>query len=156
MNATIKTNTAETQNNPLSVTEDTGPATYTFKTTEENKDNSASIYVTPELEQFVKEQVIEGKFSHRWRSFSQFLNDALIHYLNGEEQKAETPASEVLEKASWSSDNILMANITDTLFEQIEILVNQIHTPWGTKQEFQICALYNYIEMGMPVVIHRR
>jgi hypothetical protein len=152
---TEKTADAQTQTNTDDSTEPSF-ATYTFKTTEENRDNHVSVSLSEGMKNFVKTEVVEGLCNHRWRSFSQFLNDAIIHYLNGDVNSVGSSAGEVLETAEWSSENKISATVTDTLFDQIDILVSQIHTPWSTKQDFYICALFNYIEAEFPPVIDRR
>lgn len=121
-----------------------------FKTTDENKTERASIYV----DNYVGEELRQLAFrSARWRSISQLLCDAFAFYLDTDD--ATGSVNETLSGVTWERDNLLMANITPTLFNEIDLMVQHTHTPWATKQEFYICALAAYDEAGYPVVERR-
>lgn len=120
---------------------------YSFKLTEENKERVAKVSLNEDVEHFVKETSIR---SARWRSFGQFMNDALLHYLNNNSQ--EKSAREIVEDSTWDSEHQNGFAITESLFSEIDLLVNQIHTPWTTKQEFYTCALFTFIDDDLPVV----
>jgi hypothetical protein len=139
----------ETSLNPTEETfDDHTPSeavTYRFKTTEENRSVNTLVYVNDKVRNFVRETSIR---SAKWRSMSQFVNDALLFYLDGGND--DRSVERVLELANRTSDNHLSVSITPTLFFEIEMLVNHSHTPWNYKQDFYTCALFSYIEAGMP------
>lgn len=124
--------------------------TYTFKTTEENKTEYISMSLNDDVQEFLIDRSIR---SARWRGFSQMVNDAIIYYLNSDTQ-AES-AGAIIEHAEWTSEQQKGAAITETLWEEIDLLVNHAHTAWDTKQELYICALYCYIGDNFPVVERR-
>ncbi|UBF19178.1 hypothetical protein HRTV-14_gp105 [Halorubrum phage HRTV-14] len=119
--------------------------TYKFKTTEENRTASVPVTVNDKVKNYVTETAIR---SAKWRSVSQFVNDALLFYLDatGETRDVE----EILEVANRTSENQLTASVTPTLFYEMEAMVNHPHTPWRFKQDFYTCALFSYIEAGCP------
>lgn len=123
---------------------------YHFKTTEENRTKTFTVTMNAMTREHIVDRVLE---SPQWRSFSQFLNDAIIYYLNGSNDSPEY--DEVMEKAQWNSNHVMTAAITPTLFEEIDMMVNHVHTPWETKQELYICALFAYDQANTPTVIRR-
>lgn len=123
--------------------------TRSFKTTDENKTKFGSVSLNSDVREYIEGVCFR---SARWRSFGQLMNDALIHYLNGESQSPSP--REIIKKSSWESNQKGFA-ITETLFDEIDLLVKHGHTSWNTKQEFYICALYLYIEAGFPVMERR-
>lgn len=128
----------------------TADVTYTFKTTVENKTESVSISLNEDVQEFITELSLR---SARWRSLSQFINDALIYYLNSDDETVGVET--ITEEAEWTSEDQIGAAITKTLWEEIDLLVNHGHTQWYSKQQFYICALFSYINHGFPVVDRR-
>jgi len=121
-----------------------------FKTTEENKTETVTISLNENVQEFLTDLSLR---SARWRSFGQLVNDAIIYYLNTDEQVASV--DKIIDGASWSTDNQKGAAITKTLYDQIELLVKHGHTQWNTKQEFYICALFCYVGDDFPIVERR-
>ncbi|UBF19810.1 hypothetical protein HRTV-18_gp101 [Halorubrum virus HRTV-18] len=119
--------------------------TYKFKTTKENRTKAAKVYVNDKVKSFVTETAIR---SAKWRSVSQFVNDALLFYLDATGETRDV--AEILEVANRTSDNNIQTTITPTLFYEMEAMVNHPHTPWRFKQDFYTCALFSYIEAGCP------
>lgn len=125
--------------------------TYSFKTTEENKEEGMAVNLNKKAYHSIVDTAMR---SARWRSVSQFLNDALIYYLN-DESTADQSVQDIVDISEWSSEHTLTASITETLFNEIDLLVKHSQTPWYSKQVFYICALFEYIEAGKPVVERR-
>lgn len=123
---------------------------YSFKLTEENKSGGITIALNERVRGRINEWVAR---SARWKSLGQFVNDALVYYLNQENSTEDVRS--IVEESTWSNYHQLAVVITPTLFREIDILVNHGHTVWNTKQEFYICALYSYINAKMPVVVPR-
>jgi hypothetical protein len=137
-------------------TTNTEEVTYTDKTTEENKTKTATIAVNEAVKDEVETVVHNSAFNHRWRNPSQFAIDAIIFYLDGGSGGSDVSAREMIDNASWNSDVRLVFSITPTLHREIEMMVEQQHTPWNTKQEFQLCAVYNYFDARFPFIPERR
>jgi hypothetical protein len=129
--------------------------TYTFKPTEENKTRGITVSLDAGTKTELDKYVCKSNHNHKWMSVSQFVNDALIHYIDGSGSKDKS-AEDILSDASWSCEAQSCVNITPTLFNEIDSLVYHPHTPWDTKQEFYICAIFDYVESGMPAVYNRR
>lgn len=121
-----------------------------FKTTKENKTEVISILLNEQVSEFLVDTSLR---SARWRSFGQMVNDAIIFYLNSE--SGEKSPREIIGEATWSYEQKKGAAITKTLFDEIDLMVSQFHTPWDTKQEFYICALFCYVNAGFPPVERR-
>ncbi|UBF19305.1 hypothetical protein HRTV-17_gp106 [Halorubrum phage HRTV-17] len=119
--------------------------TYKFKTTEENRTKQVTPHVNDKVAGFITETAIR---SAKWRSVSQFINDAFVFYLDVTDETRDT--NEVLELANRTSENELSAAITPSLYYDIEMMVAHSHTPWRFKQDFYTCALFSYIEAGCP------
>lgn len=126
-------------------------ARYLFKTTVANKTERMTVALTADTRQRIRNLVVN---SPRWRSDSQFFVDAMVYYLNDDEDD-EMNAFEVIENTEWNQRGATSANIIERLWEEIDLLVNHTHTPWGSKQEFYICAIRSYENAGYPVVTQR-
>jgi len=124
---------------------------YSFKTTDENKENTVSVYVSKQVRENIRDMTIR---SARWRSVSQFLTDAFVFYINVDGRNTESP-QKMIDDSGWNSENQLGAVITDTLYREIDLLVKHSHTPWHSKQTFYICAIRAYNNAGFPVVKQR-
>jgi hypothetical protein len=124
---------------------------YSFKTTEENKTAPVSLNLKPETKMVIKNLVVDHA---NWRSNSQFLVDAFVYYLN-QDGSGDKSAEEILDDAEWTSEEAMTAKITQSLFEEIDLLVKHGHTPWNTKQEFYICSIEAYKNAGFPPVTQR-
>lgn len=151
MSATTQSDSnAQFQNDPSNVDPTFNP-TYTTHVTTENKTKMITVSLNDTVKSYVKNQVAACE---EWRSDAQFVNDAVIHYIDG--GGSQNPIHEVVEGAEWTSEVMINARVTQTLFDEIETLVSNVHTEWATKQEFYICAFYNFIDAGMPKQEDRR
>lgn len=121
-----------------------------FKVTEENKTETVRVSLNDEVSEYLMDLSLR---SARWRSFGQLVNDSIIYYLNSDSQSGSVES--IINEARWDSYNQKSAAITKTLFDEIDLLVKNGHTPWESKQSFYICALYCYIDAGFPVVVPR-
>ena len=124
--------------------------TRSFKPTDENKTETLSISLNAEVKEKLEDMMLR---SGRWRSFGQLVNDAVIYYLNTDTQKISV--EKILDGARWNSENTKSAAVTETLFNEIDLMVKNGHTPWDTKQELYICALFCYLRSDFPVVERR-
>lgn len=124
--------------------------TRTFKTTDENKTESCTVYLNAEFREELTQTHLR---SARWRSFGQLMNDALVYYLDGKDSQKSPEA--ILEEAEWDSDHHLSFAMTPTVFEEVEMMVKHSHTPWYSKQQFHTCALFYFIDAGMPIMERR-
>lgn len=141
--------TEETQDD--NQTQPVADARYTFKTTVANKTEMLTVALTADTKQKIQNLVVNRP---RWRSDSQFLVDAMVYYLNDNEDD-ELSAFEVIENTEWNDRGMMTACITEQLFEEIDLLVRHTHTPWSSKQEFYVCAIRSYENAGYPVVTQR-
>lgn len=124
--------------------------TFTFKTTDENKTEGLTVALTEEVREHIDEIVATGG---RWRSNAQFYNDALNYYINKESASVEYET--IMDESSWNYDETTTFAVTETLFNEVDLLVKNGHTQWDFKQEFYICALYCYMEDDYPIVERR-
>jgi len=147
------TTTTEDVSDDVAMLDDQTPTeqvTYTFKTTDENKTEVAHPAVSKE----VKQNILDYQTRHaRWRSLGQFVNDALVFYIDG--NASQYSVEEIEEKVERDYDHILPAAVTPTVFNEIENLVDHPHTNWDFKQEFYSCAIFAYDAAGFPVVERR-
>ena len=146
----VKANAVSMSVEPFDDETPTEYVTRTFKTTEENKTKRVVISLNDKVDSFIRDVSLR---SARWRSHSQFVNDALIYYLNSDEETK--PATKIIEESTWNYHDQMCANITETLWNEIDVMVKHGHTPWNTKQEFYTCALFSYIDAGTPTVERR-
>lgn len=153
MSATIEIETVEkTQDdNQTTETQPVADARYLFKTTVANKTENITVALKRDTKQKIQNLVVN---TPRWRSDSQFLVDALVYYLNDDEED-EMNAFEVIEETEWNNRGQMGAAITERLYEEIDLLVRHTHTAWSSKQEFYICAIRSYENANYPVVTQR-
>ena len=151
MSTTTQIAKSETQNAEINKEAPTADVRYTFKTTEENKTKGAFVSLTSVHRQMLANRVVQNG---RWRSDAQYMVDAIVHYLNDDSELSDSP-SDVIESTEWNSENALSFRITETLFNEIDLMVNHSHTPWNTKQEFYICAIKSFERADNPVVVQR-
>lgn len=145
---TEATTTAATFDNQTTTTNE---IRYTFKVTEENKTQGITVSLNAEVKAEIKDLVVD---SPQWRSDAQFLIDALVYYLNDDSQTGES-VREIVDDSEWNSEIRMPATITETLFEEIDLLVKHSHTAWNSKQVFYICAIKAYSEAGFPPMEQR-
>lgn len=121
-----------------------------FKVTDENRSKQITAHVNADVQSYIENTVLK---SAQWRSFSQFVNDALTFYLDG---AGDAPSVDhIRQNARRSSDHSFSAAVTPTLYYEVEMLCKHQHTPWESKQEFYTCALFSYIDAGNPVIDRR-
>jgi len=150
MSTTTQIAESETQNAEINKEAPTADVRYTFKTTEENKTEVGTVYLTNVHRQILADRVVQNG---RWRSDSQYMVDAIVHYLNDDSELSDSP-SKVIESTEWGTVQFNFV-ITETLFNEIDLMVNHSHTPWNTKQEFYICAIKSFEGANNPVVVQR-
>jgi hypothetical protein len=150
MSTTTQIAESETQNAEINKEAPTADVRYTFKTTEENKTENAFVSLTSVHRQMLADRVVQNG---RWRSDGQYMVDAIVHYLNDDSELSDSP-SEVVESTEWGTVQFSFA-ITETMFNEIDLMVNHSHTPWNTKQEFYICAIKSFEGADNPVVVQR-
>lgn len=147
----VATNSDDSRVAPINKEKPGSDARYTLKVTKENKTEGATVSLNSRHRQIMMDRVVNNS---RWRSDAQFMVDAIVHYLDDESASLESP-SEIVDGTEWRSDNQFCFNMTETLFEEVEMMVNHTHTPWNTKQDFYICAIRSFVVADYPVVNQR-